>query len=129
PGTHLLISYLSGLTGAFPGDPPVVDGIGYGPNPPSPFVFDASDNVGNSGHVFPSFYMSPYPIYLNALVATFADASGNIVGTPFAVNNGPIDVVVPVGATRLQFGFNDDIFADNSGSLNVQVSDAVPEPS
>jgi len=131
-GGMLTITYMSGLTGAFPGDPPVVNGIGYGPNAPSPFVFDASDSPGNSGHFFASLYMGPYPIYLNALVATFADSTGSIVGTPFAVNNGPVTIAIPVGATRLQFGVNDDIFADNSGSLNLQVSgpaEAIPEPS
>jgi hypothetical protein len=130
PGSILTITYLSGLTSAF-GGAPVVDGQGYGPNPPSPFEFDANNNLGNSGQPFPSLYMLPYPIYLNTLVATFADASGNIVGTPFAVFNGPLSVLVPLGATQLQLGVNDDIFADNTGSLSVSVADAntAPEPS
>ncbi len=129
-GGTLTITYLRGLTSAF-GGAPVVDGEGYSPNPPSPFEFDADGNPGSSGQPFPSLYMSPYHIYLNTLVGTFADSSGNIVGTPFAVFNGPLSVLIPVGATRLQLGINDDIFADNTGSLAVRVTDsgAVPEPS
>jgi hypothetical protein len=129
-GGTLTITYLSGLTSAF-GGTPVVDGQGYGPNAPSPFEIDANGNLGSSGKPFPSFYMSPYPIYLNTLVATFADSSGNIVGTPFAVFNGPLSVLVPLGATRLQLGINDDIFGDNTGSLQVSVAGpgaGVPEP-
>lgn len=131
PGGTLTITYLSGLTSAFFGRPPEVDGQGYGPNPPSPFEFDANDNPGSSGQPQPSLYMSPYPIYLNTLVGTFADSSGNIVGTPFAVFNGPASVLVPLGASRLQLGINDDIFADNTGSLDVNVAgpNVVPEPS
>jgi len=129
-GGTLTISYLSGLTSAF-GGAPTVDGEGYGPNSPSPFEFDADNSPGSSGQFFPSLYMAPYPIYLNALVGTFANSSGEIVGMPFAVFNGPASVLVPVGATRLQLGVNDDIFADNTGSLEVRVTDsnAVPEPS
>jgi hypothetical protein len=130
PGNILTITYIRGLTSAFGGSP-VVDGEGYGPNPPSPFEFDANNNPGSSGQPFPSFYMDPltYPIYLNTLVGTFADAGGNIVGTPFAIFNGPLSVAVPVGAVQLQLGINDDVFADNTGELEVNVADAaVPEP-
>ena len=133
PGGIFTITYLAGLTGAF--GVPEVDGVGYGPNAPSPFEFVADDGGGSSGQFFPSRYMGPYPIYLNTLVGTFADSSGNIVGTPFAIFNGPFAILVPTGATRLQLGINDDIFADNPGSLDVSVAgpDAitgtVPEPS
>jgi hypothetical protein len=124
-GEILSIRYLSGLTSAFGGSP-TVDGNGYGPLAPSPFVFEASGGGGSTSTFFPSLYMSPYPIYLNALVGAFTNASGEVVGTPFAVNDS-VDVVIPVGATRLQLGLNDDLYADNTGSLSVSVS-SVPEP-
>jgi hypothetical protein len=133
PGGTLMITYLDGLTSAF-GGAPEVTAEGYGPNPPSPFVYDASNNLGSSGQLFPSFYMDPaaYPIYLNTLVGTFTDLAGNIVGTPFAVFGGPLSVVVPVGAAQLQLGINDDVFSDNTGALLVQVTGpdaaSVPEP-
>ncbi len=122
-GDTLTITYLDGLTSAYGGTDPYADGIGD-------TNYEADDASGSSGQFFPSLYMNPYPIYLQALVGTFADASGEVVGTPFAVNNGPLDVVIPAGATQLQLGFNDDIFSDNSGALDVRVEGAaaVPEP-
>lgn len=95
--------------------------------------YTANNNPGSSGRYFPSRYFSPadYPAYLSALVGTFANGAGQIVGTPFLIGN-LRSVVVPVGATRLQMGINDDIFHDNSGSLTVQVTgpslSSVPEP-
>ena len=60
---------------------------------------------------------------------TFADSTGMIVGTPFEVGNGPLDVVIPPGASRLQLGINDDAFNDNAGSFVVSVEgSAVPIP-
>jgi hypothetical protein len=98
---------------------------------------DAVNNgTGSTGQRFPSFYMNPatYPINLGELVGTFADGSGVIVGTPFAIGDGPDSVTIPAGATRLQLGVNDDRFADNVGSWDIQVSgpgpvSGVPEPS
>ncbi len=92
---------------------------------------------GSTGKVFPSFYMNPatYPINLGELVGTFADSSGDIVGTPFAIGDGLDAVTIPVGATQLQLGINDDRFGDDTGSYSVQVSgpgpavSGVPEPS
>jgi hypothetical protein len=140
-----------GLTSAFGGAPPSVDADGY---VGSPFK---DNDPGSSGNFFPSHYMPAFwssnpnlGIFLNALVATFTDASGQIVGNPFPVgyvyDNGGTTVFVkgvssgptPTGATQIQLGFNDDIFADNTGSLQVCVGDTtaacnalitpVPEP-
>jgi hypothetical protein len=126
-GTSLTITYLDGTTNAFGTDPILdVDGVGY----PG---FTANGNTGSTGEVFPSAYMdfSSQDIFLQTLVGTFADASGAIVGTPFAVFNGPLGLVVPVGATQLFLGMNDDLFADNTGALRVEVdlgATQVPEP-
>lgn len=123
-GGGITITYLSGLTSPY-GGTPYADGNGD-------TGYAADGNGGSSGNYFPSRYMdtNSYPIYLNALVGTFADSAGNIVGTPFAINNGPLSLLIPVGASRLQLGFNDDIFSDNSGALSVQVTGpaAVPVP-
>lgn len=127
PGGSFTVTYVSGLTTAFNGIPPYADANGD-------ITYDASNHGGSSGTFFPSLYVNPasYPVFLNALIGTFADGSGAIVGTPFLVGNGPTTEIVPVGATRLQFGINDDIFADNAGSLLVSVFGpipaAVPEP-
>jgi len=61
-------------------------------------------------------------------VGTFATSTGQIVGTPFAVGNLGT-VTIPVGAMQLQLGVNDNLYGDNSGSWNIQISGiAVPEP-
>jgi hypothetical protein len=124
-GGVFTITWLSGLTSAYGGVDPYSDGDGD-------TGFDASDSLGNSGNVFPSFYIdhSQYPAYLNALIGAFADAGGHVVGTPFLVGNGPYDATAPGGATQLLLGLNDDIFGDNSGAFLVRVSGpgAVPEP-
>lgn len=76
---------------------------------------------------FPSSYMHPYPINLGELVGTFADAGGNIIGTPFAVGDGPVSRAIPPGASQLQLGINDDVFngmsqgIGNAGAFTVLV--------
>jgi hypothetical protein len=140
----------SGLTSAF-GGPPTQDVDGYVGS-----VFK-DDDPGSSGNFLPSHYMPSYwnsdpglGVFLNALVATFTDANGQIVGNPFPIgyvfdNGGTPSFVqgvssgpTPVGATQIQLGMNDDIFGDNTGALQVCVGDtfascqalsaAVPEP-
>jgi hypothetical protein len=123
-GSSFTIIYVSGTTSAGSGFP-FVDANGD-------TGFIANNNTGNSGKYFPSFYFnhSDYPVYLSELVGTFTDSSGNIVGTPFSIGN-LRTVVVPVGATQLQLGINDEIFFDNLGSLTMNIlgPNAVPEPS
>jgi hypothetical protein len=70
----------------------------------------------------PSFYMQPYPIYVAELVGTFASKEGKIVGTPFALGDGPTQLTVPKGAKLLQLGVNDDLFGDNTGSWTIAVA-------
>jgi hypothetical protein len=65
--------------------------------------------------------------YLMELVGTFANSKGVIVGTPFEIGLGR-SLVVPIGATQLRLGVNDDFYHDNGGFWNVRVSQ-VPEPS
>jgi hypothetical protein len=121
-GTTISIQYLDGLTSAF-GPPPSVDGDGYVGS-----VFKNAE-PGSTGTFFPSIHMdfSLQDIFLQALVGTFADATGTIVDSPFAVRNGPLEIVVPTGATQLLLGMNDDLFEDNVGALRVLVAE-VPEP-
>ncbi len=146
-GGSWAVIYKSGITGAFAG-PPVVDQNGY---VGSPFK---DNDPGSSGNYFPSHYTptlwSSDPgagVFLNALVFVFTDDSGQIVGTPDAMEvggdaiNGYFFVFgkggtpTPAGATRLQLGLNDDLFFDNSGALQVCVgtdfdacSDVTPVP-
>jgi hypothetical protein len=125
PGGALTITRTGGLTSAFDG-PPTEDGLGYFSLGP------ANDNPGSSGGPFPSTYTpADWDTNLMALMGTFADASGNIVGTPFEIGNGR-SVIIPVGASQLQLGLNDDIFDDNTGALNLRIADdrtVTPVPS
>jgi hypothetical protein len=61
-----------------------------------------------------------------ALMGTFADDSGVIVGTPFEVGNFRI-LTVPAGATRLQLGMNDDHWSDNVGEFTVLIESEISE--
>jgi len=119
-GDGLTVSYISGLVDSSKDG----DNGYWDANGDKTFIM----NNGNFGWVGPSYYMNPatYPIYLGELVGTFANNSGQIVGTPFAVGNlGTF--TVPTGATQLQLGINDTIEDDNLGSFNIQIT-GVPEP-
>lgn len=125
-GGVFTITYLDGFTSPWGGDP-IYDANG---DP----GYAANDTPGSSGNYFPSLYVEPssYPANLNALIGTFTDATGQVVGTPFLIGNLG-SFAAPVGAAQLQLGFNDDIFWDNTGSLRVEVMGPsltlVPEPS
>lgn len=150
-GGSWAIRYVSGLVSAFDGAPPSVNNNGYVGS------FFKDNDPGSTGGFFPGHYMPSEwnddpnaGLFLAALVATFTDDAGNIIGNPFSVgtvlfdgtNYGYVIGVggnpTPVGATRIQLGINDDIFRDNSGSFRVCVGESfescdrlisgVPEP-
>jgi hypothetical protein len=115
-GDALTISYVSGL-------------VSVGPATGWPWV-DANGVTGrdSSGYLYcPSNYMNPPTGNLmSELVGTFANSSGQIVGTPFAIGNlGTF--TIPTGATRLQLGVNDSLYYDDAGSWNIDVT-GIPEP-
>ncbi len=83
----------------------------------------ANEKLGSSGQPFPSKYAgATWPISLMALMGAFADANGVVIGAPFKVGHGITEMLVPAGASFLQLGINDDIFADNQGSFSVRVT-------
>jgi hypothetical protein len=132
--TSITISYVDGLVSAFGGAPPTVDALGYVDSGFGSGV--GLTGIGSSGMPFPSFFIDPTnkgpDIWLAALIGTFTDSSGAIVGTPFAPGGGPFVVAVPTGASFLSSGVNDDIFSDNSGGWDINVAGigaATPEPS
>ena len=120
-GLSLTVTYVSGT-------------VAVGAQPEWPFTdangFTTHDSLDNNswGGIGPSYYMNhgTYPIYASELVGTFANSSGQIVGTPFAIGNSGT-FVIPTGASRLQLGVNDVGYGDNSGSWTIQISQ-VPEP-
>jgi len=78
-GNELVITYLSGLDTTNDITPlPYVDGIGY-----TNLEYDSTDPSGMPGDFIPTT-----PIYLQEVLGTFTDGSGDIVGTPFVVGDG-----------------------------------------
>ncbi len=67
-------------------------------------------------------------MYLVELVGTFADSKGAIVGLPFPLGNGPTVLTIPSGASRLQLGANDGLYADNGGSWTISISGMANPP-
>jgi hypothetical protein len=90
---------------------------------------DANGNVGLTmdGFGSPAGFISGTQT-LQQLVGTFADAGGTIVGTPFAIGNGPLTLLAPLGAALLLLGANDDRYGDNAGSIQVSVTAETPLP-
>ena len=123
PGSTLSVQYLGGTVSGHPATVPFTDANG-----------DTSNAVNNTleptGGKFPSFYFNSadYPANADELVGTFADSSGQIVGTPFNVGDSR-SLTVPAGATRLQLGINDAFFSDNAGSFNLGISGTAPATS
>jgi len=99
----------------------VAGGGGFSPSGQAEFICD--DHLGGSGMPFPSMYMGHgfYPVHLNELVAVFTDGKGRIVKSPFPIGTA-MDITVPEGAKAIQFGLNDDIYADNTGEIEVIIA-------
>ena len=114
-GNQIVITYLTGLDETSPGAG-YTNGAGY--------TFDEWDSTDPNGA--PGDFIPSTPIYLQEVVGTFTDGSGDIVGSPFAVGNGTT-VTVPGGALALQLGINDNYYYDNSDApenpLQFSVSD------
>jgi len=121
-GNTLSINYLNGLI--------CTDMLSVDRN-----FFDANGNTGIDISIYPNntssnISGSPIPAYLGALMGTFADAQGTIVGNPFIIGNGPFNAIIPTGSTQLLLGINDGFYNDNFGKFDIQIADApVPEPS
>lgn len=145
PGDSIYLTFLDGQTSAF-GDDPLTNGVNNNGYVGS--VFKDSE-LGASDQVFPSFYLPGdygsaqsasfpelYGNFLQALLSSITDDQGTILrifslGSVIATddNGGQgfvfgVSFAVPDNAAYVQFGFNDDIFSDNTGSLNVCVSSA-----
>lgn len=118
-GNMLTISYVSGLALAGANGTLWYDANGV----PG---WDSS-TYGSAGYYLPA---DQKPIPLETLMGAFAQ-NGVLVGGPFRIGNGPVDVTIPVGATQLLLGFNDGWFNDNGGGVSVNVVEtvaAVPVP-
>jgi hypothetical protein len=110
-GTNLTIQYVLGYVYAdFQGHPErKTDADGY------------SKTIPTYAGCLPSCYINDQINHM-ALLGTFADSKGVIVGSPFLVGDGPVNLIVPEGASQLQLGINDNLFRDNSGLFIVKVN-------
>ena len=110
-GNNLTIQYVMGYVYAdFQGHPErKADADGY------------SKTIPTYAGFLPSFYINDHINHM-ALIGTFADSKGVIVGSPFFIGNGPISFIAPEGAAQLQLGVNDNLFRDNSGLFIVKVN-------
>ncbi len=113
-GDTIVVEYVSGTVSAEPGNFPYTDADGDTSYP--------TNDYKNVAGRFPSYYMTPYPIYLCELVATFTKKNGEIIGQPFAIADGPASFVVPADARVLLLGVNDNKFSDNAGSWVISIA-------
>jgi len=56
-----------------------------------------------------------------ALMGAFTDQAGELVGQAFVLGDGPRQITIPAGAAQFQLGIQDNLHADNTGSLVVAV--------
>ena len=114
-GNNITITYLSGTdtTNIYGNPVQYVDANGYSPG--NGYGYQ-KNNPGAPGNYIAT------TAWLQELVGTFTDPTGNIVGLPFVVGDGPTTVTVPVGAQQLLLGINDDGYTDNAGDLEVSVT-------
>jgi hypothetical protein len=83
--------------------------------------------INNPAVRAPSYYTaaSPKGLY-GALIVSFADSNGVIVGTPFEPGDSSDTVAIPTGASELLLGLNEaNLFTSNgatSGSLMIDVT-------
>ncbi len=121
PGQFVSVSYVSGTVG----------------NTYFSTLYDAngdlsSPNIADPSNIngaFPGYFaLDPNTTFAYDLIGVFTDNSGQIIGNPFAIGDGPGLFAAPAGATQLQLGVNDNLFSDNVGAWNLNVT-IVPEPS
>jgi len=110
-GDNLTIQYLFGEVYAdFKGHPErKTDANGY------------SKTMPTYAGQLPSFYINDQINHM-ALIGTFADSKGVIVGFPFFIGDEAVNLVAPVGTEQLQLGVNDNLFKDNNGLFIVKIN-------
>ena len=134
PGYQITVAYQSGtvVTAHKISDDtywPYVDADGYTEAYDAEYNQYRNDHPGYHGGYFPSKYMpDDWDTFLAALVGTFTDAGGNIIGDPFEIGATARTLIIPSGAAQLQLGINDEDFSDNDGSFLVNISGIVPIP-
>lgn len=111
-GANLSFACVAGVTNA--GGLPNTDCRGllepYGP------TNDAWQPACNSHYPSKFVDSSEYPVKLFQLLASFTSDAGVVIGKPFVITPSGRDVQVPAGATKVQVGFNECKYNDNSAA-------------
>ncbi len=87
-----------------------------------PCISDVMTNINTTDN--PTYYIPGYadPDHEAQIIGVFANSSGVVIGSPFIISEITKSVVIPSGATRIQFGINDNYHADNTGTINMLLS-------
>jgi hypothetical protein len=115
PGWKVGVYYQSGWVKISDSERPHVDANGQRDD-------ISGDTMGSSGNYFPTHYAITGKSTLGkgGLIVAFTDGSGNVIEVHADGNSG--FYTVPVGASKIQLGINDDSFLDNLGTgFNVQI--------
>lgn len=67
---------------------------------------------------YPTHYTTAKTLGRGGLIGAFVDDTGALIQA-VSLGTGAFTLVVPAGATKLQFGVNDNVLSDNSGSFTV----------
>lgn len=86
-------------------------------------TFQSDANGDLSGYVAQAGNQNNGECFLGigGLVGAFTNSAGAIEGSPLCIGAGPATFTVPLNATQLQIGVDDDKFSDNTGSFTVAV--------
>jgi hypothetical protein len=119
PGQIIKVTYISGTVQCSDARPHV-NGGGQ-----ASYVTGSSN--GPNGTPFPTKYMPGSTLGLGGLCGAFTDGSGQVI-QPLSIGLGGT-FVVPAGASKLQFGINDDRLDDNrDAGFTIQVAGVTPSP-
>ncbi len=84
-------------------------------------LFPSANNYNNPTSSIPNFSGLAYE---GQIISSFANSSGVVIGTPFVISSTLSSYTVPMGATQILFGINDNFYYGNTGTLNVLLSTA-----
>ena len=86
-----------------------------------PCISDVIKNINSSSNPSASIPGYADPDHEGQIVGVFANAAGVVIGNPFVVSENTKTVTIPQGATRIQFGVNDNYYPDNTGGVYLQL--------
>ena len=86
-----------------------------------PCISDVIKNINNSSNPSASIPGYSDADHEGQIIGVFVNAAGVVIGNPFVVSENTKTVTIPQGATRVQFGVNDNYYPDNTGGVYLQL--------